>query len=95
MEDEAFYLEIIETYVEEDKREVLDKAYAEESWQDYQTYAHALKGTSLTIGAEELSAHAKALELAAKDADYQYIREHHAEVMEEYGALLRELKRNS
>ena len=43
----------------------------------------------------ELSAHAKALELAAKDADYQYIREHHAEVMEADGALLRERKRNS
>ena len=49
----------------------------------------------MSRGAEELSAHAKALELAAKDADYQYIREHHAEVMEAYGALLRELKRNS
>ena len=39
----------------------------------------------------ELSAHAKALELAAKDADYQYIREHHAEVMAEYGNLIAEL----
>ena len=93
MEDEAFYLEIIGTYVEEDKREVLETAYAEESWQDYQTYAHALKSTSLTIGAEELSAHAKALEQAAKDADYQYIREHHAEVMAEYGNLIAELKK--
>lgn len=92
MNDEAFFLEMIETYIHGDKREVLAKEYAAESWKDYQTHVHALKSTSLNIGAEKLSEHAKALELAAKDTDYTYIREHHDEVMTEYGKLLTELQ---
>lgn len=91
MNDEAFFLEMIKVYVEGDKREVLEKEYANESWKDYQIHVHALKSTSLNIGAEKLSEHAKALEYAAKDENYQYIREHHDEVMKEYGELLIEL----
>ena len=32
MNDEEFFLEMIETYIDEDKREVLAQEYAEESW---------------------------------------------------------------
>lgn len=92
MNDEAFFLEILETYLRGDKREVLAKEYAEESWKDYQIHTHALKSTSQNIGAQKLSEHAKALELAAKAADYSYIHAHHAEVMAEYGELLKELQ---
>lgn len=92
MNDESFLLEVIETYVGEDKREELSKEYAAESWKNYQIYIHALKSTSLYIGAEELSEKAKALELAAKDGDYAYIHGHHDEVMGEYKELLGELQ---
>lgn len=91
MNDEDFFLEMIDTYIKGDKREMLAKEYADESWQNYQVHVHALKSTSLNIGAEALSEHAKALEFAAKGADYQYIREHHDEVMAEYESLLKEL----
>ena len=76
----------------EDKREILEQEYEKEDWKDYQIHTHALKSTSLNIGAEKLSEHAKALEQAAKNADYQYIHEHHDEVMAEYARLLAELK---
>ncbi len=92
MNDESFLLEVIETYVGEDKREKLSKEYAAESWKNYQIYIHALKSTSLYIGAEELSEKAKALEGAAKDGDYAYIHGHHDEVMGEYKELLGELQ---
>lgn len=92
MNDESFFLEMIETYIDGDKREVLAKEYAEESWKNYQIHVHALKSTSLNIGAEKLSEHAKALELAAKDGNYQYIHEYHDKVMTEYGELLTELR---
>lgn len=91
MNEEDFYLEIIESFIQEDKRKILNNEYAEESWENYQVYMHALKSTSLTIGADELSGHAKALELAVKEADYPYIHEHHVEVMEEYGRLMEQL----
>lgn len=93
LNDEAFFLEMLETYIHGDKREVLATEYAEEAWKNYQVHVHALKSTSLNIGAEKLSEHAKALEFAAKDADYQYIHEHHDEVITEYGELLTELSR--
>lgn len=92
MNNEAFFLEMIETYIEEDKREVLAKEYAEASWKNYEIYVHAVKSTSLNIGAEKLSEHAKALEFAARDADYSYIHEHHDEMIAEYGKLLTELQ---
>lgn len=92
MNDESFFLEMIKTYIGGDKKEVLEKEYAEEAWKNYQVHAHALKSTSLNIGAETLSEHAKALEFAAKEENYSYIREHHAEVMKEYGELLKELQ---
>ena len=71
----------------------MEKEFADEAWKNYQIHVHALKSTSLNIGAEKLSEHAKALEFAAKDADYPYIREHHAGVIAEYGELLAELKK--
>ena len=93
MNDEEFYLEMIETYLNEDKSKMLEQEYEQESWKNYQIHVHALKSTSLNIGAENVSNQAKALELAAKEADYSYIREHHSQVMTEYSKLLTELKK--
>lgn len=93
MEDEEFYVEMIETYVEGDKRKLLADAYDAEDWETYETYVHSLKSTSLNIGADMLSGHAKALEFAAKDGNYTYIKEHHDAVMEEYTILLDGLKK--
>ena len=92
MDDEEFYLEMLETYAEGDKRPLLSAAFADEDWKKYETYVHALKSTSLSIGAGVLSEHAKALEYAAKDGNYQYIKEHHEEVMGEYGKIIHEIK---
>ena len=47
----------------------------------------ALKSTSLTIGAEQLSAQAKELELAGKRGDVDCIRARHAQLMDGYAAL--------
>ena len=84
---------MIETYLNEDKSKMLEQEYEQESWKNYQIHVHALKSTSLNIGAENVSNQAKALELAAKEADYSYIREHHGQVMTEYSKLLTELKK--
>ncbi len=52
---------------------------------------HALKSTSLTIGAEALSAQAKALELAGKKGDADYIREHHPALLRSYTELCEQI----
>lgn len=55
---------------------------------NYRILSHEIKGTSMSIGAQLLSEHAKGLEMAAKRNDWEYISERHGEVMEEYAALL-------
>ena len=88
MDDAEFYIEMIETYLRGDKRQVIGNAYEAENWNDYETYVHALKSTSLNIGAVSLSEHAKALEHAAKNGNYGYIKENHDTVFGEYSELL-------
>ena len=60
----------------------------QEDWENYRIRAHSLKSTSKTIGALMLSEHARCLEFALKDGDTEYVKEHHRELMSEYGELL-------
>jgi HPt (histidine-containing phosphotransfer) domain-containing protein len=92
MDDEAFYLEMLEAYLEEDKQAELNRLFEAQEWENYHILAHALKSTSLSIGASELSAHAKELELAGKNGEYDFILAHHQPVMEEYDTLLGKLR---
>lgn len=88
MDDENFYMEMIADYREGDKTAKLQAYFATEDWGNYEILVHALKSTSLTIGAETLSKEAKALEYACKEGNIAYVKEHHAEVMERYRILL-------
>ncbi len=84
--DENFYLEMLRMFhgQSEAKREEIVSLYDMENWPDYAVKVHALKSTSLTIGAEELSEQAKALERAGKKEDIAYIRENHPKLLEMY-----------
>jgi signal transduction histidine kinase/FixJ family two-component response regulator/HPt (histidine-containing phosphotransfer) domain-containing protein len=93
MEDEELLLEMINEYLIWETPNELDGYFDTQDWKNYEIAVHALKSTSLNIGAKELSEHAKALEFAAKGSDTSYITEHHGEVMEEYHKLIDELKR--
>ena len=57
-------------------------------WANYRILVHALKSTSLSIGAVSLSERAKTLEMAARDGDIRYIEANHAGCMADYRALL-------
>ena len=92
MDEEDFYTEMIETYLSGDKRQQIADAYSDGNWKDYETYVHALKSTSMNIGAVTLSGHAKALEYAAKEGDIGYIRDNHDAVFAEYGDMLDKLR---
>ena len=93
MNEEDFYVEMLEEYLRSDKVTDLERFFTDEDWDNYRTLVHALKSTSLTIGAVHLSGEAKALELAAKEADADYIRSHHKAVMEEYMGLTDQLRK--
>ena len=84
--EEDFYDEMLQMFCsqsEEKKNEII-AYYEADNWADYAVKVHALKSTSLTIGAEELSAYAKELELAGKRGDADYIREHHSLLIHMY-----------
>ena len=93
MNEEEFYVEMLKEYMKsEDKASKIEKFFVEEDWNNYKTIVHALKSTSLTIGAVHLSEEAKALEMAAKEGDMDYIRSHHKDVLEEYIGLTNRIK---
>ncbi|MCI8375139.1 MAG: response regulator [Lachnospiraceae bacterium] len=92
--EKEFYLEMLQTFAEqsEGKKTELEALYTSESWGDYAIKAHALKSTSLTIGAEELSEKARALEQAGRNGDTEYIRQNHSELLEAYDKVCRSIQ---
>ena len=86
---EDFYLEMLKMFCmqREEKRAEIVRLYEDGDWTDYAVKVHALKSTSLTIGAEELSGKAKALELAGKSGEEAYIRENHADMLALYDTV--------
>ena len=87
--DEDFYREMLGMFSGQGqaKREEIAALYESGDWPEYAVKVHALKSTSLTIGAEELSEQAKALELAGKSGDAGYILENHADLLGAYQAV--------
>ena len=88
MNVESFYIEMLQEYLKSDKLSRMEEYFRKEDWANYITLAHALKSTSLTIGAVSVSEKAKALELEAKAENIEFIRLHHQETMEEYEELM-------
>ncbi|MEY8386909.1 response regulator [Oscillospiraceae bacterium 38-13] len=91
--DEDFYREMLRMFCAQsgEKRAEIAALYENANWPDYAVKVHALKSTSLTIGAEALSAQAKALELAGKSGDEAFIREHHGALLQAYDGLCAQL----
>lgn len=89
---EELYLNIINTYVEENRLESIRRNFDERDMDNYRIQVHALKSGSRTIGAEELVEHARLLEMAAKNGDTDYILEHTEELLNEYSELIERIK---
>lgn len=89
---EDAYYEILEMYVRkgEEKQLQITELAAQASWKNYITEVHALKSTSLNIGAVKMSEFAKKLELAGKSGDYDVIRKENNELMKLYGEVVEE-----
>lgn len=67
-DSDEIYRELLEMFIamEEEKKEQIKSAYQAEDWKNYTIYVHALKSSSLSMGAEALSALAKQHEMAGK-----------------------------
>ena len=78
-------------YVGNDRRADLEKFLANGDLDNYRITIHSLKSTSLTIGAVALSNAAKALEMACKEGDIDFVRNQHAKCMADYKLILEKL----
>ncbi len=91
--------------LKDENKQKIQAAFDGEDWKNYTIFVHALKSTSLSIGGEKCSAAAKQLEMSGKiltdensspedkSAAAEYIKNHHAELMELYDKLVDEAKR--
>lgn len=91
--DEDTYRSILETYIEEDKTGDIIKFYEAGNWDDYRILVHAVKSTSLYIGAVPLSEKAKALENACIEENWDYVKANHQEMIENYKSLIDEIRK--
>ena len=93
MGDEGFYKEMLRSFVEDSKYDELLKYYSECDKENYRIKVHAVKSTSLSLGAEELSSQAKQMEEAVKADNWEYVQEQHEAFMEQYRDVLHKMKK--
>ena len=88
--DKEMYLEILQAYYEQGQeyKKKMPRLYEEKDWQDYGIIAHAIKSTSLTIGAVGLSEQAKQQEMAAKENNLQELEAHWRQFFKIYQDVL-------
>ena len=92
MNDQNFYKEMLGEYVNGDKTSELVEYFGKEDFEYYRITVHAVKSTSLTIGATKVSEDAKALEMACKESNFDYVRQNHDAFLQEYKALIQTLR---
>ena len=94
IDDAEFYKSLLIQFASEsdEKMASMKSSYGKKEWHDYEIYVHALKSTSKMIGAADLSEKAKALEMAAKSSDGEFISSNHDKMMQDYGRVCAEIK---
>ena len=82
--DIGFYREMLSDYAGTAEKRTADirKAFESGDTENYRILVHSLKSVSKTVGADDVSELAKALENAAKDGDTEYIAAHNDELSE-------------
>ncbi len=90
--NEEFYREMLSSYLANNKSVDIRKSYEQEDWEQYRILVHALKSTSLSIGAVTVSERAKELEFAAKENRIEDIKMQHDSMFALYQELLQQLE---
>lgn len=93
--NEDMYKEMASVFSSQGEKYInnLSQYYEAHDWQGYKIIAHALKSTSLVIGAAAFSEHAKKLEAAAKEGNEEVLLAEGEAFLEEYKIILDLLKK--
>jgi signal transduction histidine kinase/CheY-like chemotaxis protein/HPt (histidine-containing phosphotransfer) domain-containing protein len=86
-DSEEFYMEMLGEFTRLGLNDTIREEAKEGNWKNYQVHVHALKSSARTIGADDLFEHARLLEEATKNEDFDYIRDHQEAVLSEYDDL--------
>ncbi len=81
--EEDFYKEMLDTFQKHSREKEVEllTLYKTGNWEDYIIKVHALKSTSLTIGAEGLSELARAIEQAGKAGNMDFVHRNHLKLL--------------
>ena len=93
MDSKSFLLQMFMTFTDAKRAEKIQAAFETDDIKNYQILVHALKSTSLSIGAENLSKMAKDLELAAKNNNIDEIKANHVDLMTNYKNVREQLEK--
>ena len=87
--DTDFYKSLLMQFASEatDKIASMKQYFLIHDWHNYEILVHALKSTSKMIGVADLSEKAKALEMAAKANDEEFILDNHNLMIQDYGRI--------
>lgn len=87
------YQSVIGVFISEGRKKLplIKQLYKQEDWENYIVAVHGLKSSAASIGAMELSGHAKEMEFAGKDKNYELIYEKTELLLNEYVAMLQKL----
>ncbi len=91
MDSKEIFTEMMNEFFNGNKTEMLNSLYTAEDWENYKIQVHALKSTSLVIGAEKFSEAAKAQEFAAKENRIDDLKSKHVEFIISYAELLEQV----
>ncbi|MGN0608987.1 MAG: response regulator, partial [Oscillospiraceae bacterium] len=88
--DEEAYREILEVYAKKGREKIqyIGELFDNKDWKNYIIEVHALKSTSMSVGAEKLSLLAKELEGAGKAERYGVIENKNGELLHLYGEVI-------
>ncbi len=90
------YRQILAAYYaeREENARMIVGLYEKQDWKNYTIKVHAIKSMMQNIGASPLAAKAKALEMAGKRNDFDYIRKNHNDMMKEYDRVMEEIEQS-
>lgn len=83
------YVRVLSTFASSNLLAGLEEYISKGDAANYSVIAHSIKGACRNIGAMEVGDIAYDMELAGKNGDIEYIREHHEEFAKQYGDVLR------
>lgn len=93
MDDEDFYMEMLQTFLDSPSATELKSFYEECDFENYRIKVHAMKSNLANIGAMTASDMAKKLELALKnDNNVTYVKENHEEFMAVFENVVSEVR---